>query len=267
MMVMYEIVTRLLKKDPKIAEKVDIYYFGVMMERILSIAARRKHPMEMEIREFWQSLSSEKAKTFGKKGKKSRFIFAGGGFLPKNGSPAGAILEYALDQHDLNILIPNYHGGPGSNADNMINRKEFLLTKENPHPHKLEGEQNAAYIEGFSGHEDGPGLVNYARKVIKDGGTIYLNHGSEEARQALYILLINDPIIKRKRVNVILPTVNHDYTITTMKQTTSNSQPEYRKEKRNKKIEQIQHHMQRRLHTVTHLLKHQKRFPGKHRKD
>lgn len=76
MMVMYEIVTRLFKKDPKIAEKVDVYYFGVMMERILSIAAQRKHPMEQEIRKFWKGLAIDKRKMFTKKGKKSRFIFA-----------------------------------------------------------------------------------------------------------------------------------------------------------------------------------------------
>ncbi len=50
----------------------------------------------------------------------------------------------------------------------MIHGKEFLLTKENPIPHKLTKGQRGAYIEGFSGHEDGPGLVNYARKVMKD---------------------------------------------------------------------------------------------------
>ena len=97
----------------------------------------------------------------------------------------------------------------------MIHGKEFLLTKENPHPHKLEKGQHATYIEGFSGHEDGPGLVSYARKVMKEGGTIYLNHGSEEARQALYVLLMNDPIIKQKHIRVILPTVNQEYTIST----------------------------------------------------
>ena len=97
----------------------------------------------------------------------------------------------------------------------MIHGKEFLLTKENPNPHKLEKGQHATYIEGFSGHEDGPGLVSYARKVMKEGGTIYLNHGSEEARQALYVLLMNDPIIKQKHIRVILPTVNQEYTIST----------------------------------------------------
>jgi hypothetical protein len=51
-------------------------------------------------------------------------------------------LEFALEQPDLNIFIPNYHGGPGSNADNLIHGREFLLTKENPHPHKLERGQN-----------------------------------------------------------------------------------------------------------------------------
>lgn len=84
MMVMYEIVTRLLKKNPEIADKVDISYFGVMMERILSVAAARKHPMEKEIRKFWKRFSDDQKKMLVKKGKKSRFIFAGGGFLPKN---------------------------------------------------------------------------------------------------------------------------------------------------------------------------------------
>jgi len=103
MMVMYEIITLLFKKNPKLKEKVDMYYFGTMMERILSVAADRKHPMEKEIREFWKNLSIDKTKMFTKKGKKSRFVFAGGGFLPKNGSPAGAILEFALEQPELNI--------------------------------------------------------------------------------------------------------------------------------------------------------------------
>ena len=68
----------------------------------------------------------------------------------------------------------------------MIHGREFLLTKENPQPHKLEKGQHATYIEGFSGHEDGPGLVSYARKVIKEGGTIYHNHGSDSESRIYY---------------------------------------------------------------------------------
>ena len=84
MMVMYEIVTRLLKKNPDLAAKVDISHFGVMVERILAIARARKHPMEKEIHKFWTSFLDNQKKSLEKKGKKSRFIFAGGGFVPKN---------------------------------------------------------------------------------------------------------------------------------------------------------------------------------------
>lgn len=265
MMVMYEIITRLFKKNPKLKEKVDMYYFGKMISSILAVAATRKHPMEKEIRDFWKVLSHDSWKMFTKKGKKSRFVFAGGGFLPKNGSPAWAILEFALEQPDLNIWIPNYHGGPGSNADNMIHRKEFLLTKENPNPHKLEKGQHATYIEGFSGHEDGPGLVSYARKVMKEGGTIYLNHGSEEARQALYVLLMNDPIIKQKHIRVILPTVNQEYTISTARNVWRETPSKFQ-ERRKRIPEKIQTHMLKQFHR-THLRQNQKRFPGKQRND
>ncbi len=103
MMVMYEIVTRLFRKNTKLKEKVDMYYFGKMIREILDVAVARKHPMEKEIHEFWKGLPHDHSAMFAKKGKKSRFVFAGGGFLPKNGSPAGAILEFALEQPDLNI--------------------------------------------------------------------------------------------------------------------------------------------------------------------
>ena len=84
MMVMYEIVTRLLNKNPKLAEKVDISYFGIMLGRILTLAKVRKHPMEKEIHKFWTSFLDNQKRSLEKKGKKSRFIFAGGGFVPKN---------------------------------------------------------------------------------------------------------------------------------------------------------------------------------------
>lgn len=48
---------------------------------------------------------------------------------------------------------------------------------------------------------------------MRKGGTIYLNHGTEKARQALYYLLMNDPIISDKQIKVILPTANRDYII------------------------------------------------------
>lgn len=74
---------------------------------------------------------------------------------------------------------------------------------------------------------------------MKDGGTIYLNHGSEDARQALYLLLINDPIIKQKRITVVLPTVNQEYAISTSGHAKSTPQAEYYKEKKRKFPEQI----------------------------
>lgn len=224
MMVMFEIVRRLLIKtdgtiNDKLAAKVDISYFGVMIDKLLQIAKGRKHPMEKEIRRFWglfhDTQNNAQKKKLAKKWPKTRIMFAGGGFLPKNWSPAGAILEYALDQDDINVLFPNYHGGPGSNADNLIQWREFLLTKENPNLRKLSKArwQKWEHLRGFSGHEDAPGLVSYARKVIRKWGTIYLNHGSEEARQALYLRLINDPIIKEKKIKVVLPNANQDYLI------------------------------------------------------
>lgn len=101
---------------------------------------------------------------------------------------------------------------------------------------------------------------------MKDGGTIYLNHGSESARQALYLLLINDPIIKQKHITVVLPTANQEYTISTSQHAKIVPQTElYRGKKR--PPEKMKHLMLRRLHSKSNLIQNQKRFPGKHRKD
>lgn len=217
MMVMFEIVTRLFKNDPNLADKVDIRHFGNMIKRFLIIANKRKHPMEKEIQKFWNGLvvdaKQSQLKILSKKWKKSRFFFAWGGFVPKEWSPAWAIMNHALKQENITILGANYYGDYGSNGYNLYNNRPFVTTKEEPIPRRLTEWQKADFIPGFSGHEDGPNLVAYARKVMREGGTIYLNHGTEKARQALYYLLMNDPIIRDKQIKVILPTANRDYII------------------------------------------------------
>lgn len=107
--------------------------------------------------------------------------------------------------------------------------------------------------------------MNYARKVMKEGGTIYLNHGSEEARQALYVLLMNDPIIKQKHIRVILPTVNQEYIISTSKKVGENGPTGYNvgEKKHGQKI-LLRNHMKNQFHRSV-LRQHQRRFPGKQR--
>jgi len=48
---------------------------------------------------------------------------------------------------------------------------------------------------------------------MREGGTIFLNHGTEKSRQALERLLLSDAIIRAKNVTVILPGSDKDYVI------------------------------------------------------
>ncbi len=141
MVVMFELWRRLLKNNPKLVEKVDIYYFGNMIRDLLQVAQKNKHPMEKEIRKFWKELHVDHKKSqlaaLTKPGKKCRIFFSGGGFVPKNGSPAGAMLEYLLVQDNIHIVSANYHGDIGSNGHNLFNRQPFYTTSENPEQRHL----------------------------------------------------------------------------------------------------------------------------------
>lgn len=209
--VMYEIVTRLIKTGKIEAKDIDIYYFGKMLAGF--VESSEDHEMMKEIEKYypnWERLLSPAE--FEKSAGKSRLVIAGGGFLPRDGSPAGGVIESALEQDKLTIIIPNYHGGPNSNAGRMLAGEKFQATREG-HTHKLKHGQNAYYSKAFSGHEDGPGLVEYARKVIKAGGTIFLNHGDEKSREGLERLLKADPTIREKNITIVLPRPEKEYVI------------------------------------------------------
>lgn len=94
----------------------------------------------------------------------------------------------------------------------MLAGEKFQATREG-HTHKLKHGQNAYYSKAFSGHEDGPGLVEYARKVIKAGGTIFLNHGDEKSRQGLERLLKADSVLREKSIKIVLPHPEKVYVI------------------------------------------------------
>lgn len=82
MVVMFELWRRLLRDNPKLVEKVDIYYFGNMIRDLLQVAQKNKHPMEKEIRKFWKELHVDNKKSqlaaLQRPGKKCRIFFAGG---------------------------------------------------------------------------------------------------------------------------------------------------------------------------------------------
>lgn len=209
--VMYEIVTRLIKTGKIEAKDIDMYYFGKMLSGF--VESSEDHEMMQEIETYypnWERLLSPGE--FEKSAGKSRLVIAGWWFLPRDGSPAGGVIESALEQDNLTIIIPNFHGGPNSNAGRMLAGEKFQATREG-HTHKLKHGQNAYYSKAFSGHEDGPGLVEYARKVIKAGGTIFLNHGDEKSREWLRRLLQADPIIREKGIKIVLPRPEKEYVI------------------------------------------------------
>ncbi len=123
------------------------------------------------------------------------------------------MLENALEQEKLTIIFPNYHGGPESNAGNLIGGRPFFLTRDNQTPHELKPGHKAHYISGLSGHADTPQLVDYAAKVIRERGVIFLNHGTNEAREALKTALENDPRIRVKKPRIVLPRQGKDYVL------------------------------------------------------
>lgn len=201
--VMYEIVTRLIKTEKIKASDIDIYYFGKMLATF--VERSEDHEMMQEINKYypeWEKLLS--TKEFSKNTGKSRLVLAGGGFLPRDGSPAGGVIEEALQQENITIIIPNYYGWPNSNAGRMMAGEVFQASREG-RKHRLKRWQKAYHSRAFSGHEDGPGLVEYARKVIKAGGTIFLNHGDEKSREGLERLLKADPILQEKNIKVVRP--------------------------------------------------------------
>jgi predicted metal-dependent RNase len=211
LIVMYEIVMRLIKTWKINPQDVDIFYFWRMIGELLPVG--QSQPMLKEIKKYWREFDQSRIGALSESTGKTRIIFAWGWFLPRGGSPAGAILEEALEQEEITIIFTNYHGEPWSNAANLLAGKEFDLTRENPEPHILTAWQKWHYIPGFSGHDDGPGLVAYARKVVRDGATIYLNHGTEESRQALALLMMRDEVLMGKWVTVVLPKVSREYAI------------------------------------------------------
>jgi hypothetical protein len=105
--VFYEIVHRLFLSGALQSDKVDLLYFGNLIEKLLGFIPK-SHPMWQAIKKYIKPLLKDQLKNLQTKGKKPRIVLAGGGFLPTEGSPAGAALENALEQDDLTILFTNY---------------------------------------------------------------------------------------------------------------------------------------------------------------
>lgn len=75
--VMYEIVTRLIKTEKISAKDIDIYYFGKMLSGFVENA--EEHEMMQEIEKYypnWERLLS--TKEFSNSASKSRLVIAGG---------------------------------------------------------------------------------------------------------------------------------------------------------------------------------------------
>lgn len=60
---MFELWRRLLRDNPSLLEKVDVYHFGNMIQDLLRIAQKNKHPMEKEIRKFWKEFQVDHKKS------------------------------------------------------------------------------------------------------------------------------------------------------------------------------------------------------------
>lgn len=220
--VLYEIL-KCLENNAINPESVDISYFWE------SIAKLFKHFPKGDIRStvkpyikplIQPSLTPKNKESIlhklGKSWPKPRIIISSCGFFHPEW-PSAKALSYMYPQEYLAIVSPNFHGEPGSNGANLFRGEEYQIGTElyEPRPwHEL------FVAKGFSGHWDRDHLTRYARKNSKDGAhtgkgaKIFLNHGSEQSRNALAHTISEDEVIRSKKAKVYLPKIGRTYKAT-----------------------------------------------------
>jgi len=216
--VLYEIL-RCLENNHINPRTIDISYFWD------SIGTLFKHFPKGEIydtvKPFLNSLCqswskpAEKArslKKLGQKWNKIRIIISSAWFFPEEW-PSAWLLENLYPQEELLIISPNFHGEPGSNGHNLFNKKRYRIKGEtfDPKPGHI-----LFKAGGFSGHGDAEHLTRFARKTLKKhwGAKVFLNHWSDESREALTYRLQKDPVIQSKKAIVVSPKAHRKYKAT-----------------------------------------------------
>ncbi|MFA6079916.1 MAG: MBL fold metallo-hydrolase RNA specificity domain-containing protein [Candidatus Gracilibacteria bacterium] len=210
---LYEIL-QCLKNNNVDLNALDISYFGDSIADVFKFFPKGK--IKDTVRPFLKPLVPNGLTRSGKQnflqklglpGKKQRLIIASCGFFAPGG-PSAHLLAHMYSQEKLLIISANYHGEPGSNGYNLFHGEPYQIDTEmyDPKP----GHETFA-AGGFSGHADVAGLTRFIRKTIKDNGTVFLNHGSDAAREALARTLLADSVLISKKVNVFLPKANRAY--------------------------------------------------------
>jgi len=213
---MWEIVTRLLEKKSKIGKEANLkpsdfecLYLWNDLENFL--------PKGTEIwRKIWRHfkyLEPERIHNLAKKWKKTRIIFAGGGFLPPR-SPAAGVLIYALKRPSTQVIFMNYCGADDSNARRLLTGLPFDAyerVKNVETRHVLELPRDRGHIIGWlSGHADQETIVDHVIDTCKQGTTVIINHASEDGRNSLRKALLSR---SSHQVNVILPQHKKTYVV------------------------------------------------------
>lgn len=216
--VLYEIL-ECLKNSGISKDAVDISYFWE------SIAKLFQHFPKGEIRDIVKPFikpliptsipQRQKISTMAKLGKvsgKTKIIISSGGFFHEN-APSARILA-ALYPRKLLIISPNFHGDPGSNGHNLFHGEDYQIENEFYEPNP---DHDLFIAQWFSGHGDSNHLIRYARKNARDGkksgkwALIFLNHGSDKARDALTSKLAKDPVIRSKKAKIVSPKTGRTY--------------------------------------------------------
>lgn len=214
--VLYEIL-KCLENNKINPESVDIAYNWASIGQLFA------HFPKWEIRDMvkpflkpllapalTKSQKQAHLKKLGIQWKRTRIILTSWGFFPPEW-PSAHLMEHLYSQEDLLLVSPNFHGEPGSNGHNFFNNQPYKIDSDTYHPKPWHETFRA---EWFSGHSDAQDLTRYGRKTIKNGGKIFLNHGSEKSREALAARLASDPVIISKKAHVVLPKANRHYKAT-----------------------------------------------------